>query len=192
MEKMRIRRMTERNLDGVLSLLGEALGTRFVTRSALSTFVDSSEKAGFVSVDQNDRVMGAVTSELLPESRDVGELLPDDARERVVALIPELALNHTCLLRSIAVSPLARGAGVGTDLIRASIEHLHSEGATAVISVGWTDHDGCHVQKPFESVGFEQRGDLEDFWKAESLEMGYQCPTCGSPCGTSVTQIEPL
>lgn len=182
MEKMTTRPMTERDLDEALSVLGNALGARYVTREQLSAFVSQQGQFGFVSVDKRDRVVGAATSEL-PTSPDlVQDLLPSDARDRVASLVPELQFNRTALLRSVAVSPQARGNGVGTDLVRASVENLSGKGATSILSVGWTDLDGCHIQGPLEAMGFQERGDLDDFWKQESMAKNYQCPTCGFPC----------
>lgn len=182
MKNMQTRRMLERDLDQVVSVLENNLGEGFVTRADLSTFVENPNKFGFVVVDDDERILGAVTSEMPAEAYGVAQLMPADARDRVIGLIPELACSQSAFLRSVAVSPQARGAGLGTHLVRSSLAHLVSAGATSVFSVGWTDDDDCHIQGPFEAVGFEQRGDLAGFWTADSLAKIYQCPSCGSPC----------
>ncbi|KGJ71938.1 hypothetical protein GY21_18745 [Cryobacterium roopkundense] len=182
MMAMPIRRMATTDLDGTLSVLGNALGSRYVSRAELATYVGRNDRIAFVATGKDDQVYGAATSDLPAGASSVLELLPTDAQTRVLALIPELEFNRTGLLRSVAVSPKARGNSVGTSLVRASVEALWDMGATSILSIGWTDIDGCHIQGPLEAMGFAVQGDLEDFWGADSISKNYQCPTCGQPC----------
>jgi len=182
MEKMKTRPITGQDLDGALSVLGNALGARYVSREQLSEYVQQKRKFGFVSLDKTGRVMGAATSELPDDSQSLLDLLPTDSQDRVASIVPELEFNRTALLQSVAVSPQARGNGVGTDLVRASVDTLTTAGATSIISIGWTDFEGCHIQGPLEAIGFQGRGDLPNFWRQESITKNYQCPTCGQPC----------
>jgi GNAT superfamily N-acetyltransferase len=182
MEKIETRDLLPTHLDGALSVLGNALGARYVTREELTEFVEHDDKLGFVALTKDGRVVGAATSHIHDDASSVLTLLPEDASDRVARLLPNLRFNRTGLLRSIAVSSKARGNGVGTNLVRASVEALWQRGATSILSIGWTDADGCHIQGPLESVGFTAHGDLPDFWKRDSVEKDYQCPTCGQPC----------
>lgn len=177
-----IRRMTNSDLDGSLSVLGNALGSRYVSRGELATYVGQKDRVAFVATSKDGQIHGAATSDLPADSSSVLELLPADARARVLNLIPELEFNRTGLLRSVAVSPKARGNSVGTSLVRASVDSLWDLGATSIISIGWTDIDGCHIQGPLEAMGFEIQGDLEGFWRDDSISKNYLCPTCGQPC----------
>ena len=176
------RRMNSSDLDGTLSVLGNALGARYVSREELATYVGRPDRAAFVATGKDGQVHGAATADLPDDSSNVLELLPLDARPRILALIPELEFNRTALLRSVAVSPKARGNSVGTGLIKAAVEALWDMGATSIISIGWTDLDGCHIQGPLEAMGFEEQGDLAGFWHDDSVSKNYQCPTCGQPC----------
>jgi hypothetical protein len=83
------------------------------------------------------------------------------------------------LLKSVAVDSDVRGSGVGTAVSSAVVQAMFGTGATNVVSVGWTDGEGCHIRGPLETLGFKSRGDLEDFWYEDSLREGYSCPTCG-------------
>ena len=158
MERMKTRSIAARDLDPALSILGNALGARYVTREQLAEYISQTDKIGFVSVSKDGRILGAATSELPENSLNLLQAMPSDARERVAALIPELDFNKTGLLRSVAVAPHARGNGVATDLVRASVDSLTSMGATAIISIGWTDFEGCHIQGPLEAMGFNRGG----------------------------------
>lgn len=57
-----------------------------------------------------------------------------------------------------------------------------SHSFTIEVALGWTDADGCHVEPTLTRLGFEVRGDIRGYWTADSIALGYGCPTCGSPC----------
>lgn len=111
------RRMNTADLDGTLSVLGNALGSRYVSRGELSTYVGRKDRIAFVATGKDGQVHGAATSDIPADASNILELLPADARPRVLSLIPELEFNRTALLRSVAVSPKARGNSVGTSLV---------------------------------------------------------------------------
>ena len=174
--------MIEAQLDGALSVLGNALGARYVTREELAPYILGGEKRAFVAISKQSTVVGAATIDLPISSDGILGLLPDDQIATVVKRLPELSFNRTGLLRSVAVSPKARGHGIATDLIKAAVDSLWADGATNILSIGWTDEQGCHIQGPLQSIGFESQGDVTGFWTEDSIKNDYGCPSCGTPC----------
>lgn len=174
--------MIPADLEDSLNILENALGLGYVSRDKLATYAGREDKVAFVAIGEGNQIHGIVTSDLPAGSDDVLELLPSDAQARVLSLIPELAFNRTGLLRSGAVSPQSRGNGIVTSLSKASVGALEDMGATSILAIGWTDFEGCHIQRILEAMGFKTQGDLENFWHEDSISKNYQCPTCGKPC----------
>ena len=180
------RPMKPADVPAALSILGHALGSRYISREELMDFTENKDKVAFVALTSAKGNIAAAATGVLPSSTDeLLALMPADQASRVADLVPELGFNLTGLLKSVAVDSDVRGSGIGTEISGAVVQALFDRGATNVVSVGWTDNEGCHIQGPLETLGFKARGDLSDFWHEDSLLEGYACPTCGRPCRCS-------
>lgn len=180
------RRMTPADVPAVLSILGHALGSRYISREELTDFTASKQKVAYVALTSSKGSIAAAATGVLPATTDeLLTLMPANQASRVADLVPELGFNLTGLLKSVAVDSEERGSGIGTKISSAVVQALFDMGATNVVSIGWTDDEGCHIQGPLETLGFKARGDLDDFWHEDSVLEGYSCPTCGRPCRCS-------
>lgn len=86
------------------------------------------------------------------------------------------------LFKSIAVTERFKGHGIGTILLRQSVEWFDSQKATAIVSLAWESNGIGFAQGILESLGFRRKLHIENFWYTDSLQKGYQCPTGGNPC----------
>lgn len=179
--EIKVTAMRDDHLDGALTVLGTALGDRYVTREDLQQYVDKSSTRALVALDDAG-VVGAVTADLLDSQDGLLDLVPADQRDAFVRLVPETKFSRLGYLHSVAVDPSSQGRGIGTSLVRAMTEELWSAGVTTVVSVGWTDHEGCHIEGPFTALGYAARGDIDGYWTQDSVVKSYACPTCGNPC----------
>lgn len=179
--EIKVTPMREEHLDGALTVLGTALGDRYVTREELLQYVDSPTTRALVAVDEAG-VVGAVTADLLEGQEALLDLVPTDQHEAFVDLVPEAKYSRLGYLHSVAVDPSSQGRGIGTSLVRSMTEALWDENVTTIVSVGWTDHQGCHIEGPFTALGYSPKGDIENYWMQDSIAKNYSCPTCGKPC----------
>lgn len=83
---------------------------------------------------------------------------------------PELGINSP-IIRLLAVSPTARGKGIATELIKESVRHTISLGAT-VLHLHTSDMMASAV-KLYERLGFERAFD-KDIMNGETLVKSYR------------------
>lgn len=186
MNKTVTRLMTSADVPAALSILGHALGARYISREELIDFTKNKEKVAYVALTSAKGSIAAAATGVIPASTDdLLALMPEDQASKVAELVPELGYNLTGLLKSVAVDSDVRGSGIGTEVSSAVVQAMFDIGATNVVAVGWTDDEGCHIQGPLETLGFKARGDIIDFWHKDSLIQGYSCPSCGRPCRCS-------
>jgi hypothetical protein len=112
----------------------------------------------------------------------IEHVAPADQLQSTLRLLPEIAGGPVRILKTAAVAPEARRLGLAGKLGAARIAALQVLGATTIVSLGWTDADGRHIEPTLTGLGFEVRGDIPGYWTADSIAHGYGCPTCGSPC----------
>lgn len=170
-----------RDLDGALAVMGSGLGDEYVSAEELESYAGDADKTALVAKD-GQVVAGAATARIFNGADDFLDSLPQDMAEPLRACLPGLESNRVGLIKSVAVHRSMQGRGIATRLVRESTERLWSLGATVIVSIGWTDDEGCHIQGVFESQRFMACADIPDFWLHDSTDKGYSCPTCGSPC----------
>lgn len=179
--KTMVRKMGANDLPSSLSLLGEALGRRYKTREGLEPFVRQSDGLCSYVAEDGGQIVGAATGEIVTDG-SLDASLPANTSSRVLASMPGFEFNCVGILRSIAVSESSKGRGIATALSSAVVDELWNNGATWIISIGWTDTDGCHIKGVLEGIGFSRVATLPGFWTSDSEEKGYECPTCGVSC----------
>jgi GNAT superfamily N-acetyltransferase len=178
-----VRPMQPEDLPVALAILGAALGQRYVTLDELSQHLgDQSDRFAVVAVMPDGNVVGAATAGVTTSTVFLEKSVPSAMRARLQKALPHLDYHQVGVLKSVAVAGNSRGAGAGTELSQAVIDELWRRGATCVVAIGWTDHQGCHIEGTLASLGFLTLASLPDFWREESTEKGYACPTCGTPC----------
>jgi len=178
-----VEQMMSSDLDRALAVLGQSLGRRYITREGLAGYANGDEgKAGFVCHGPGGTLQGAVTVEVAGTFESLLALLPQDAESTFRDLMPELEFHRIGLLKSVATAPDSRSHGVGTRLVAAGVEWLWGEGSTCVLTIGWTDAEGCHIAGVAEGLGFRQIAAVPHFWTKDSQIFAYSCPSCGMPC----------
>lgn len=178
----RPRLMTREDLPRALALLGETLGRRYVTREALLSYLDGSAlRFAFVAEDvSTSRLVAACTGEVTENGRPWGLTIPLKAAFEQLSQVLEF---HTVgIMRTVAVNRQARGRGLGTLMAHTLLEALWNSGATCIVTIGWTDNSGCHLQGIAETLGFLEVARVAEPWKEDSLKNDYECPSCGQPC----------
>lgn len=174
--------LTPSTVAAAAAILEDALGAGYVTADDLAPYTDGGSHVALVATAAGS-VTGAVTADLLNDADALLVHVPADMHAAVLAAVPELAgEDDVALLHSIAVMPQARGRGIARRLVADMTDLLVDSGARLIVSVGWTDHDGCHIAGPLTASGFHARGAIAGYWTEDSIAKGYACPTCGPAC----------
>lgn len=177
-----IRPLGRNDLPDTLTLLNGALGESYIKEEELAKYAEPGSKIAHVAVDPDGAVIAAVTGVLTLPGIRMSEVVHPSHAETLSRMVPEAAFSRVGILKSGAVSPLARGTGLGTKVSGATADSLFREGASCILGMAWTDGDGCHAEGMMNRLGFQMRGDIKDLWHQDSIEEGYGCPSCGNPC----------
>lgn len=169
------------DIDTSLNILNEGLGEGFVTLSELTTYIEGDNKTCVVAKEGNT-ILAVITAEVFSSTERFLSSAPADMAGNLQHIIQLLPREVVGVIKSVVVSQSAQKRGIASLLITETEHHLQALGATELLSIGWTDGAGCHIQKALESAGYTNLGDIEKFWFQDSIILGYSCPTCSSPC----------
>ncbi len=85
------------------------------------------------------------------------------------------------LIKSIVVRKEYQGYGVGSRLVEEVYEDLKQKGVDSFCSIAWKNEKKVNVEGILTSLGFNAYAEIDNYWKAQSDELGYHCPSCGAP-----------
>jgi ribosomal protein S18 acetylase RimI-like enzyme len=161
-----------------LALLRAGLGAGYIEEQEIADLQAGRMNGTALGAFVNNELVGVLLGRML-EKETAAEY---EALAQGAGAAMGLAVHRLGLLKSVAVKSGCRGHGIGTALSRAVLDHLKQAGATAVLAVSWESGTRDSSAGMLEAVGFRRVARIEDFWKEDSLRLGYRCPQCGNPC----------
>lgn len=166
------------------ALLNESLGSGFVRPSDLAELTGGRRGVLVRARNRPGQLLGAATARVL------GRESVDALRDRLSRAGIEAGwdVHGVGELKSIVVAPTARGMGLGTDMLAASIDFLKASGCRYVVSASWVSADPQQSSlRMLERAGFAQVATIPAFWADDQDAAGYLCPECGAQCVCAAT-----
>lgn len=109
------------------------------------------------------------------------EYLEKNPKIKDFKIRPLKAVDKIGVISSIAVDQDSVGHGIGGKLFDACVQKLIGAKAEALVMTGWKSDKGVHIGGIAHFNGFDNIGEILEYWKDDSLKNGYSCPTCGKP-----------
>lgn len=177
-------KLTHSHIEPAVNLLDTELGEGFISSENLSSYLKHPQKTilGFM---QDGLVIAVITGEVLLTQEEFISVAPTDMKDsfsEALQFMEPAPIAPIGLIKSVAVHKRFRGQGFAQSLVEAMLVEQRALGASQFASLGWTDEDGCHIQTIFERNNFRTVCDIPDFWRKDSIESNYSCPSCGLPC----------
>ncbi|WP_286265138.1 GNAT family N-acetyltransferase [Thalassotalea atypica] len=104
---------------------------------------------------------------------------------------PELwqaSQERVCYFKCNTVDEQYRGYGIGSELLRLSIEAAQQQGAVAGVSHLWKQSPGNSAVKYFTKCGGQLVKLHPDKWREDALN-GYDCILCGNDCHCEAAEM---
>lgn len=94
-----------------------------------------------------------------------------------------LAGHRVGELKSSVVVPAARGRGIGTDMLRATLQFLAAGGCRYAVTASWVAVDAAHTSLGMlDRAGFTALATVPGYWADDQTAGGFTCPDCGDKC----------
>lgn len=177
-----VKLITEADIPEAIEVLNSALGEDFVSSSDLLSIINDKIGVAYKILDSsNNKIVGVATG-MLAHSQNEFNYYLNGFEEQLDTHIAEGYNFPIIVIKSVAVLKDYTGLGIGTSLVKELINWGILNQSKFVFSIGWTDEEGCHIEKIFTRLGLTQVIQINNFWFKDSLELQYACPSCGNPC----------
>jgi GNAT superfamily N-acetyltransferase len=161
------------------ALLNESLGSGFTQPSALAQLTADGGGVLIRARGRGGGLLGAATARVL----DRASHAVLQGRPRITGIDAGLDGRRVGELKSIVVAPAARGTGIGSIMLAASLDFLKARGCHDAVSASWVSADPQHSSLGMlERAGFAQVATIPAFWADDQQAAGYLCPLCGAGC----------
>lgn len=167
-----IEKITKRQIPAVLSIADKQLGAAFINIEGL---LSDENISAFASI--SEKIIGFCTGKQIP----LQKLYEDIPQLKSMKLRQLEAVENLGMVASVATDPSYSGRGIGTALVEYCIHQLEARGLNVLVMTGWKSNEGIHIGSIADKHGFEKLLEVADFWKEDSLNKGYSCPSCGEP-----------
>lgn len=97
--------------------------------------------------------------------------------------------EQVCYFKCNTVDALARGRGVGSTLLRKSIQVAKQQGANAGLAHIWLASPENSAFGYFSASGGELIKKHKNKWRSSSIEDSYQCPVCSQYCECEAAEM---
>lgn len=164
---------------GITKVFQSNLGDTYTSEADIRELIESPAWVIYVVDNDENEIIAAASGNKISDTDGLQPYLLDHWR----GVVENISSSGPILMiKSVAVDSAYTGRGFASDLVRHLIQWGRHKDCTAVFSIGWTDHNGCHIEPVFNRLSLHPLMDIESFWTKDSLEQGYSCPTCGNPC----------
>lgn len=173
MQKISIVRVSRKYVAAVAEIADGCLGDQYINAA---DFLDE-KKISVVAL-----VNGKVAGFCIGFRSDISSVLEKIPQLKGENLAQFSVMSSVGLVSSVAVSPIYRGRGVGTALVRHVQDELIKLGETSIVMTGWlTSSGGLHIGSIADGLSYQRVLEIPEFWKQDSERLKYSCPVCGDP-----------
>lgn len=185
-----VRLLNRDDIEEAIKLYDKYLGDGYLDAQTLHLFISEESGLALGSFNADGKLIAAVIASHLTKETDLYGAIPVEHREDCQQFLNLTEESSAVLLKSIITDAEYRKLGIASELVEGVNGWAASKNAGRVLSIGWEDQYGCHIQGTLERQGYKQLGRVEEFWLADSLTHGYSCPTCGHPCHCNAVFFE--
>ncbi|GLX81540.1 GNAT family N-acetyltransferase [Thalassotalea eurytherma] len=176
------REMSAEDFEQIIALGNHVHGDGYLNQQNIKQWFEKGLKnninANYVAYDGNKLVGFRITYS--PEQWDIDQWSTPSKWQVEPALVSYFKCN--------TVDENYRGYGIGSQLLKDSINALKTQGAKSGVSHLWMQSPGNSAVKYFTKCGGELVQEHPDKWHEDS-KNGYRCILCGFDCHCSAAEM---
>jgi len=169
--RIKISEAQESDIPSILNLSIPLFGEGYV--KDVSDYINNQGGVAFVA-RENDKVVGYALAKSC-EKNDLTSIFATD--EKISVDIKHADKDGSLgLIKTIGVSPLRQGHGIGEALFKETESRLKEKGVKIVVVPGWVDNGKTNVEGLMKHFDYSPFMSDPEYWKARCEKEEFQCP----------------
>ena len=169
------------SIDEAVHICNQELGIGYLSSEYIHSLL-TNENAFLVKAENsNSKLMGFGFCTILTNQELVESLHPFqfNSLPKNIQSEPIIGITNT-----ITIKNEFKGLGIGTAIIKQFIAFFESKNVQIITAFAWKSKEGFNMEGIFQKHNFPIVKTIENYWKLDSIEKNYGCPSCGDvpPC----------
>lgn len=174
-EFVSIRPFTQADFTDIISIANKRFGDDYLSLNELHAYLNNNNKIGIVAFVNNE-IVGFALAQICNFDELMKLVLYDQDWFK-----EEFLDNQTIgILKTIAVDNNFSNQGIGTALTKYRMEILNKK-CNIILAISWEHEQDVFNSKLLEKFGLSLKRKIENYWREDSLQKGYNCEICGAP-----------
>jgi ribosomal protein S18 acetylase RimI-like enzyme len=157
--------LTEDNIEEVLHISNQLFGQDYYTAATLNQL---NQKSIIRVAQVKDEVVGFFIFRIF--TRAEANFLDSTSDELILKV------------KTIGVKRSYQRKGLATQIFAQVPHYIKEMNIKDAYCVAWDNAGIVSMHQIHMKAGFSVWKRIENYWKEESIEYNYSCPTCGNPC----------
>jgi ribosomal protein S18 acetylase RimI-like enzyme len=167
------------SIEEALKICNIELGNHYLTTTYISQLLKNENAFLKCVINDQSEIIGFGICTILSSEEFKNSLHSSQFRE-----LPENIKNASRLgiTNTIAIKEEYKGKGIGTLIFNQFLAFFELKKIDIITAFAWKSKDGFNMEGIFKKHNFPILKTIQNYWKEDSIENKYDCPSCGNPC----------
>jgi ribosomal protein S18 acetylase RimI-like enzyme len=176
-----IKQLDELSINDAIQICNQELGLDYLKNENLLSLLKN-KNAYLIKAENSDlEVVGFGFCTILSQQELIESLHPFQYKELPESLKKESIIGIT---NTISIKNEYKGIGIGTAFLKKFLTFFESKNIHLITAFAWKSNDGFNMKGIFKKNNFIIIKTIEYYWKLDSIQKKYGCPSCSDnpPC----------
>lgn len=176
-----IKNLDLNSIEDAINICNQELGIGYLSAEYIESLLQN-ENGYLVKAENSEgEIMGFGFCTILTNQQLVASLHPFQFNSLPENIKTEPIIGIT---NTISIKNEYKGLGIGTAIFKQFITFFERKNIHLITAFAWKSKEGFNMEGIFKKHNFPIVKTIENYWKLDSLEKKYGCPSCGDlpPC----------
>ena len=173
--------LDDNSIDEAIQICNQELGSGYLSAEYIQSLLNNENAYLVKAENSNSEIFGFGFCTILTHQELIDSLHPFQFKSLPENIKTEQVIGIT---NTITIKNEYKGIGIGSAIFKQFIAFFESKNIHLITAFAWKSKEGFNMEGIFKKHNFPIVKTIENYWKLDSIEKKYGCPSCGDlpPC----------
>ena len=169
------------SIEEAIQICNQELGIGYLSVDYIQSLLKNENTYLVKAKNSTNEMVGFGFCTILTQQELIDSLHPFQYNELPENIKKESIIGIT---NTISIKNEFKGFGIGTTIFKKFITFFEAKNVHLIAAFAWKSKEGFNMEGIFKKHDFPIAKNIENYWKLDSIEKNYGCPSCGDvpPC----------
>ena len=173
--------LDDHSIDETIQICNQELGKGYLSAEYIQSLLNNENAFLVKAENSNSELIGFGFCTILTNQELEGTLhsFQFNSLPKNIQSEPIIGITNT-----ITIKNEFKGLGIGTAIFKQFIAFFERKNVQIITAFAWKSKEGFNMEGIFKKHNFPIVKTIKNYWKLDSIEKKYGCPSCGDlpPC----------